>query len=100
MFIISLSIQQRVNLNGVTAALSLTAPSSELANVGTASSKFTLVLIFVQNANLSEKLSTCLGGCSHTCRQVQCHQQVVQHSDVHIKVTVTSALISPAEKEP
>lgn len=68
MFIISFSIQQRVNLNGVTEDLSLTVPSSELANVGTASSKVTLVLIFVQNANLLEKLNACLGGCSHTCR--------------------------------
>lgn len=100
MFIISFSIQQRVNLNGVTEALSLTAPSSELENVGTASSKVTLVLIFVQYANLSEKFNTCLGGCSHTCRRVQCHQHVVQHSDVHIEVTATSALISPTEKEP
>lgn len=61
------NITNEVDLNGVIATLSLTAPSSKLANSGTTRHKVTSAWILVQNGNLSQTLSTCLSGYSHVC---------------------------------
>lgn len=94
------NITNELHLNGVIATLSLTAPSSKVANSGTTRHKVTSAWILVQNGNLSQTLSTCLSGYSHVCWRGQWHPQLVRSSDMYIKETVTGTLISPREKEP